>query len=157
MDGLPVGVFRICGKYRLRKKIGLGSFGAYNNFSSPPPSADNWLLIGDVYYANDVITGKAVAVKMESATTDHPKLEEEWRIYKKLGHTPGIPHAIWFGSEQGHKAIIMKLLGPSLEQLFNLCNRRFSLKTVLMLADQLVCLGALLQTSLLYVHLGFLC
>lgn len=44
----------------------------------------------------------------------------------------------WFGQEQQYNILVMDLLGPSLEDLFNFCSRRFTMKTVLMLADQMV-------------------
>ena len=52
----------------------------------------------------------------------------------------GIPHLKWFRVEGEYNIMVIDLLGPSLEDLFNYCNRKFTLKTVLMLADQLVSL-----------------
>lgn len=52
----------------------------------------------------------------------------------------GIPNIKWLGTEGDYNVMVMELLGPSLEDLFNFCSRKFSLKTVLLLADQMVSL-----------------
>lgn len=50
----------------------------------------------------------------------------------------GVPNVYYFGQEGLHNILVIDLLGPSLEDLFDHCNRRFSIKTVVMVAKQMV-------------------
>ncbi|ESQ50504.1 hypothetical protein EUTSA_v10022691mg [Eutrema salsugineum] len=110
---------RIGSKFRLGRKIGSGSF-------------------GEIYLGTDVQTNEEVAIKLESVKTAHPQLSYESRIYRVLQGGTGIPNMKWYGVEGDYNVLVMDLLGPSLEDLFSYCNRKFTLKTVLMLADQMI-------------------
>ncbi|CAE7101736.1 unnamed protein product [Rhizoctonia solani] len=68
----------------------------------------------------------------------HPQFEYESKVYKTLAGGVGIPFVQWLGTECGYNAMVLDLLGPLLEDLFGFCNCKFSLKTVLLLADQLL-------------------
>lgn len=132
---------RVGGKYRLGKKIGSGSFGALKLLSVSHRVAHSPLATGDIYLGINIISGEEVAIKLESVKAKHPQLEYESKVYKTLAGGVGVPFVRWFGTECDYNAMVIDLLGPSLEDLFNFCNRKFSLKTVLLLADQLVCVS----------------
>lgn len=117
---------RVGSRFRLGRKIGSGSF-------------------GDIYLGTNITNLEEVAIKLECVHSKHPQLHIEARFYRLMQGGVGIPSIKWCGTEGDYNVLVMELLGPSLEDLFNFCNRKFSIKTVLLLADQLI-------TRLEYVH-----
>lgn len=104
-----------------------------------------------------------MAIKFEPRKSDAPQLRDEYRTYKIMAGSSkcvlystaslykytslftcngyiiaGIPNAYYFGQEGLHNILVIDLLGPSLEDMFDICGRRFSVKTVAMLAKQMV-------------------
>lgn len=110
---------RIGSGFRVGSKIGSGSF-------------------GDIYGGFNLQTGEEVAIKLEHAKRRNPHLLYECKLYKILAGAVGIPDVHWYGVEGEYNVMVMDLLGPSLEDLFNFCGRVFSTKTTLMLADQML-------------------
>ena len=78
------------------------------------------------------------AVKLEHISNDPSLLSDEKEVYESLAGGVGIPHVYAHGTDCEYNYMIFDLLGPSLEDLLNFCGGKFSLKTVLMLADQML-------------------
>jgi len=106
-------------KFRLRRKIGSGS-------------------CGEVFSGRNAETGEQVAIKLEKIESKRPMLVHEAHLYNILKGEVGVPKMHWHGTESEFNVIVMDRLGPSLQNLFDACDRKFSLKTVLMLADQMI-------------------
>jgi casein kinase I family protein HRR25 len=68
---------------------------------------------------------------------DH-SLEHEHFVYKKLEKGTGIPLVHWFGTESDFDVMAIDCLGPSLQDLLVSSGFKFNIKTVLLLARQLV-------------------
>lgn len=105
--------------YRVGKKIGEGSFGV-------------------LFEGTNLLNNQQVAIKFEPRKSDAPQLRDEYRTYKILVGSVGIPSVYYFGQEGLHNILVIDLLGPSLEDLFDWCGRRFTLKTTVMVAKQMI-------------------
>ncbi|KAJ3366946.1 serine/threonine protein kinase [Allomyces javanicus] len=133
--------------YSIGTKLGAGSFGC-------------------VYRGHRLPDRMPVAIKVEplppppapaptgaKATAAAPAthqglLPAEAQVLLALAGGAGFPRLHWYGvfevvDAQGHRwayrALVMDQLGASLQDLFERCHRRFSIPTVCMIADQLLC------------------
>ncbi|KAF9526977.1 CK1/CK1/CK1-G protein kinase [Crepidotus variabilis] len=105
--------------YRVGKKIGEGSFGV-------------------IFEGTNLLNSSTVAIKFEPRKAEAPQLRDECRSYRILAGCTGIPQIYHFGQEGLHNILVIDLLGPSLEDLFDMCGRKFTIKTVCMAAKQMI-------------------
>ena len=111
---------------QLKNKLGSGSF-------------------GEIYKGKNKNLNIDIAIKCESLKNNrHQRLKYEASVLKYLnggGYPPplGIPALYDFIQNEEYNYMMMDLLNPSLEDLFDLCGRKFSLKTILSLGDQMLC------------------
>lgn len=118
--------------YRVGRKIGEGSFGV-------------------IYEGQNMLNNSVVAIKFESRKSEAPQLRDEYRTYKIMAGSVGIPNVYYFGQEGLHNVLVIDLLGPSLEDLFDSCGRKFSIKTTCVLAKQMISrVQSIHEKSLIY-------
>ncbi|KAI0323549.1 kinase-like protein [Cubamyces sp. BRFM 1775] len=116
--------FTVCGIYQVTHVLGDG-------------------FTGHVVRAFNNLTGREVAIKMTPRVTDETavmtSLQYEMAVYKLIPDgTPGFPSIHYSGKDANHHVLVMDLLGPSLDAIRRACRGTFTLRTICMLADQLL-------------------
>ncbi len=96
---------------------------------------------GRVWNGIHLLTRVQVAIKEEMPPEKDEfncSLPYEATVYKLLRGHEGIPRIHWYGMHADAHIIVMDRLGPNLQHLRRMCRGQLSLKTVLMLAEQMV-------------------
>jgi len=93
-------------------------------------------LLGTVFRASNLANANhQLVVKVGHTGLNHHSLEHEHRVLSLLHGVYGIPQLLWFGLESGHNVLVLPSLGPSLEDVFNVCGQTFSPSMTAVIAD----------------------
>ena len=92
---------------------------------------------GHLFLGRSIHENSFIAIKVEEQSP-RSRLAWEYQIIKELSDGEGIPKVYRLHRGKKHNYLIMQLLGKSLDKLFSDTNRHFSIKTVCMIAYQMV-------------------
>jgi len=92
---------------------------------------------GQLYLGRNIHENIFIAIKVEEQSP-RSRLAWEYQILKELSDGEGIPKVYRLHRGKKHNYLIMQLLGKSLDKLFVDMKKKFSIKTVCMIAYQMV-------------------
>ena len=107
-----------------------------NNYKITGKIADG--SFSSIYSAYDISSGKKVAVKVENKQSPYPQLNFEAKLYSVMHGFVSVPNTYGFAKDNYDLFLVMDQLGKNLEELLVLCGQQISVKTVLMLAGQMI-------------------
>ena len=93
---------------------------------------------GVIYEGEHIETHSRVAIKVESVHTCGPLLANEYAMYQMLDGCFGFPKLFGFDNSTDSNALVIQLLGPSLDDMVAACGGALSVKTVLLLANEMI-------------------
>jgi len=95
---------------------------------------------GEIYIGIDTIQKEYVAIKLDKSSLKgkEPQLENEKTILDFFSDSEGFPKVYDYGPYLDSFYLAMELLGPSLNDLYNYCKKKFSLQTILLISIQMI-------------------
>ena len=109
----------LASRYRMKNAVGAGTFGS-------------------VFVCDDTQTQSEVALKVQTDPVKSAQLRTEAEVYTRLTGAEGFPAFFGTGVDKDTRYIALELLGKSIRVLTREQSKKLSLKTCLMLFDQMI-------------------